>query len=568
MNIHNSITGVLLASGLLLLSACNSASNPNINQKGFEVKFLAGSALKSFCNEAADRFNKKNPQLENGQAFYLSCDAKGSGDVVRETISLAEKFQAGSLPADAPEFPTLISVDGDIYLSQLRYQINQIFPGQDYIPNVTDAPLLTNSPMVFMMPSDLAEGLRKQPDIYKALVNAETHQDLDPNSSLLPIRFVQTAPTRSNSGLQTLVAQFAAIANKPPEQLTIENIQQYQPQVQQIQSKVTRYGVSTSSLARSMVKNGAFWASIASVYESSVIAANSEQTGNLVQYEAIYPQSTFTSNMRAVLANSPWVSAEEKAAAEQVIEYLRSPEAQKIATELGLRPGVPGIPLSSKFSPQFGVDPKARYNSLRSPKPEVVEAMLKSWQEFAKKPSQVVIVVDSSGSMSGEKLPAVQNTLRYYIESLGPQEKIALIDFDFEIRSPVIVDGTPQGRNQGMQFINSLRAKGGTSLYDAALYAQTWLQQNRKPDAINAVVVLTDGEDVDSKISLEQLQQELKKTGFETEQPIAFFTIGYGNKGEFNPKALQAIADFTNGYYRKGDPETILTLMSDLQFEF
>jgi Ca-activated chloride channel family protein len=35
----------------------------------------------------------------------------------------------------------------------------------------------------------------------------------------------------------------------------------------------------------------------------------------------------------------------------------------------------------------------------------------------------VVIVVDSSGSMQGDKLPSVQSTLNSYINSLGEKEK-------------------------------------------------------------------------------------------------------------------------------------------------
>jgi Ca-activated chloride channel family protein len=194
--------------------------------------------------------------------------------------------------------------------------------------------------------------------------------------------------------------------------------------------------------------------------------------------------------------------------------------------------------------------------------------MLKSWQEFAKKPSQVIIVVDSSGSMNGEKLPAVQNTLRSYIESLGPKEQVALIDFDSKIRPPVQVDGTPQGRDRGMQFIASLQVDGGTKLYDSALYARNWLVSKLRKDAINAVVILTDGEDSGSQIPLAQLSQELQKSNFKNDQRIAFFTVGYGKEGEFNPDVLQQIAQLNGGYYRKGDPTTISALMSDLQVEF
>ncbi|MEM6754097.1 MAG: VWA domain-containing protein [Cyanobacteria bacterium P01_C01_bin.38] len=548
----------------LFLSACDTGDS----KEGFEVKFLVGSALKEFCNQAAEQFNATKPKLDNDKAFYLNCEAKGSGDVVAEMTSLSQQLKAGTLQPDDAKFPTLVSVDGEIYHSQLLYQFNQIFPGQNYIPEITDAPLIANSPMVFMAPADVAAGLRKQEDLYKTLVTAKTHKELDASSPQLPISFVHTAPTRSNSGLQTLVAQFTSVSGKRPEQLTAADVQKYQNQIQKIQSKVTRYGVSTNTLATDMVKNGSFWASIGSVYESSVIQVNSNLQPGQTRFEAIYPQATFTSNMRAILPSGTWVNADEKAAAEKVIEYLRTPQAQKIATELGLRPGVPGVELGAKFNSQFGVKPDVKYDSLRPPQPQVVAAMLKSWQEFAKKPSQVVVVVDSSGSMSGDKLPAVQNTLRNYIQSLGPKEQIAIIDFDTQIRPPVKVNGTPQGQSTGLKFIGSLKADGGTRLYDSALEARNWLEKNLRKDAINAVIILTDGDDSNSKINLEQLSQELEKSNFSSDKRIAFFTVGYGNEGEFNPDVLKQIAELNGGYYRKGNPETISSLMADLQVEF
>ena len=87
-------------------------------------------------------------------------------------------------------------------------------------------------------------------------------------------------------------------------------------------------------------------------------------------------------------------------------------------------------------------------------------------------------------------------------------------------------------------------------------------------DTINAVIILTDGQDADSTVSLNNLQKQLKTSDFSTDTPIAFFTVGYGNKGDFSPEVLLKIAEKNGGYYRHGDPETISTLMSDLQFEF
>ena len=259
----------LLAIALTSCAGIIPSSSPDL-----EIEFRVGSALKHFCEEGAERFNRTNPKLESGQSFQLTCSALGSGDVVTSTLDLARGLQTGSVAPEDPAFPTLLSVDGEVYHSQLRFQMNQLFPGQDYIPDIPDAPLLANSPMVFMVPEDLADGLEQQGNIFAALVEAENHADLDPNSRPLPISFVQTAPTRSNSGLQSLIAQFTSLSGQAPETLTEQDIQQYQRDVQQIQSKVTRYGASTGTLARDMLANGPFWASIGSVYESSVIAAN------------------------------------------------------------------------------------------------------------------------------------------------------------------------------------------------------------------------------------------------------------------------------------------------------
>ncbi len=565
MNIQKHLAISLASFIALSVAACTGGNNSATS--GFELKLLVGSALGDFCNQSAEKFNQQQPKV-NDEAFHVVCEAEGSGDVVSKITSLAEQLKAGTLAADAAEFPTLVSVDGEIYQSLLIDRMNQIYPGQNYIPAITDSPLLANSPVVFMAPADLAPGLRQQPDLFQQLVSAKTHRDLDAASPPLTINYVQTAPTRSNSGLQTLVAQYASVSGKRPEQITQADVQQYTPQVKAIQQKVTRYGVSTNSLANAMVKNGAFWASVGSVYESSVIQANASLQPGQPRYEAIYPKSTFSSNMRAILPTAPWVSDREAAAAQQVIAFLQSPEAQQIAVDLGLRPGTPGVALGAKFSPEFGVDPQAKYDSYRPPQPQVAQAMIEAWEQTAKKPSLVVLVVDSSGSMKGSKLPAVQTTLQAYINQLSPQDRVALIDFDSEIREPVLIDGSPAGRERGLEFINSLQAEGGTALYDSSLYARNWLQKNLRSEAINAVLVLTDGEDSGSQATLDRLKTELGKSGFESDQRISFFTVGYGNEGEFNASALEQIAQPTGGYYAKGDPESIARVMDNLQLEF
>lgn len=372
-----------------LLSGCsdNSSVDGNTNQRRsqLEIKFLAGSDLGEFCRQIAEKLNETNPKLDNGKQFYLTCDAKGSGDVIGEVVNLTQQLANNAISADDAQFPSIISVDGEIYQNQLIYQVDKIFPGENLIPPITDTPLIVFSPMVFMTTKELAPVLEKLPNIYTALTQYDNYQQLDSQAPPLPIYFVQTAPTRSNSGLQTLVAQFASVSNKQPQDLTINDITKYQDKVKAIQEKVTRYGASTASLANSMVENGVFWASVGSVYESLVIQANSQPNASQTQYQAVYPKATFSSNIRGIIPNAPWMSAEEKEGAQKVLDFMLTPESQQLAASLGLRPGIPSISLGNKFSSQYGVNPNPNYESYRPPAPEVVEAMLTNWQDYSKK---------------------------------------------------------------------------------------------------------------------------------------------------------------------------------------
>ncbi|MCS6942479.1 MAG: hypothetical protein NZ901_06630 [Geminocystis sp.] len=69
---------------------------------------------------------------------------RGSGDVVNEVINLSKKLADGTISPQSPPFPSIVSVDGEI------------FPGKNYIPPIADSPLIAYSPMVFMTTKELA----------------------------------------------------------------------------------------------------------------------------------------------------------------------------------------------------------------------------------------------------------------------------------------------------------------------------------------------------------------------------------------------------------------------------
>ncbi|MEA5424491.1 VWA domain-containing protein [Synechococcus sp. CCY9202] len=553
-----------IAAALLLLAplvGCGSGPGQEI-----AIPMLVGSALGGFCEQAAAAIARQPPRLDDGTRVQLRCRATGSGDVVSEIERHARAVLQGGAPADDPAIPVLLSVDGEIYQELLRYRLQQLAPSRDLIPAPADAPALASSPMVFMTTPALAKGLQR-PDPYQALARSSDHRQLDPAVPSQLIRFVHTAPTRSNSGLQTLVAMFAEVAGKPPEALTLADVSRHAPDVAAIERHITRYGSSTDGLARAMQRNGPFWASVASVYESSVVGVNSRRSGSEEVLQAVYPAATYASTMRAILPNAPWVSPQEKAAAELLIERLQSPEIQKLAADQGLRPANPAVP-ASRVVAAYGADPRAVYDSLRAPRPAVVEAMIRTWRDLVKKPSRVALVVDSSGSMSGEKLPSAQRSLQAYLAAIGPRDTVGLFDFDNRLPEPVVIRGGAADAAKGQAFVAGLVADGGTRLHDAVSGARDWLRSSRQPGEILAVVVLTDGRDQGSRLGLEALKAGLKRSGFGGDERIGVFTIGYGNPGDFDADVLRQIAESNGGEFSQGNPESILRRMEDLQMAF
>jgi Ca-activated chloride channel family protein len=547
---------------LVLLPGCGLLpAGPSL-----EITMLVGSALDGFCTAAAEGIERDPPRLADGTRVLLRCRSAGSGDVVSEMEGHARAALQGGTAADDPRIPTLVSVDGEIYLELLRHRLQALAPQRELMPPTADAPALATSPMVLMTIPALAQGLRR-PDPFQALARHGDHRQLDPAGPSQPIRFVHTAPTRSNSGLQTLVAMFAEVSGKRPEQLQLADVRAAAPAVAAIQKHVTRYGSSTDELARAMQRNGLFWASVGSVYESSVVAANSRREPGQDALVAVYPRATYSSTMRAVLPTAPWVSAREREAALLLIDRLQQPALQRLAAEQGLRPASPAVP-ASRITAANGADPRATYDSLRAPQPQVVEAIISTWRDLVKKPSRVALVVDSSGSMADAKLASAQRSLQAYLAQIGPRDVVGLIDFDSEVREPVVLRGGAQDTGKAGQFVTSLRAEGGTRLHDAVLAGRDWLRRTRRSGEILAVVVLTDGVDSGSRLPLQALKEELRRSGFGGDERIGVFTIGYGQSGEYDATALRGIAQSNGGEFVEGTPESIRRRMEDLQLAF
>ena len=114
-------------------------------------------------------------------------------------------------------------------------------------------------------------------------------------------------------------------------------------------------------------------------------------------------------------------------------------------------------------------------------------------------PVMAVLVFDSSGSVAGEKLKALQASGRAFLESLRPQDEVSLFTFAGQTRWPA---RPTSDKAAVLQALEGLETAGATSVLDALFTALVL----PKTSGRTLVVLFTDGEDNMSFLDWKQMQ--------------------------------------------------------------
>ncbi len=111
-----------------------------------------------------------------------------------------------------------------------------------------------------------------------------------------------------------------------------------------------------------------------------------------------------------------------------------------------------------------------------------------------------------------------------------------------------------------MGQIDGIFAQGDTSLYDAIKQSIEFLRSSRdeEDDRIQAVIVLSDGQDTSSLISLQEVVAVIG-AGREDRNPIIVIPVAYGGDADIN--ALNSIARASATKVQSGNPEDIEQLL-------
>ncbi|MGV3754552.1 MAG: VWA domain-containing protein [Verrucomicrobiota bacterium] len=106
-------------------------------------------------------------------------------------------------------------------------------------------------------------------------------------------------------------------------------------------------------------------------------------------------------------------------------------------------------------------------------------------------PGALVLIIDKSGSMSGDKIELVKSAAIGAVRALGDSDFVAVIAFD---GAPYVVVELQKASNRSKieRSISGIEAGGGTSMYPPMVTAYEMLHESRA--SLKHVIVLTDGE--------------------------------------------------------------------------
>jgi Ca-activated chloride channel family protein len=163
----------------------------------------------------------------------------------------------------------------------------------------------------------------------------------------------------------------------------------------------------------------------------------------------------------------------------------------------------------------------------------------------------VTFVIDTSGSMSGDKLDRAKQALNFCLEHLRNDDLFNIIRFssDVDLLSEAPLSASESNLEKAKEFVERMRALGGTAISDALTRA---LEQPDEEGVPHIIVFLTDGMPTVGQTDTDRIVDDVKDTN---EHRARIFVFGLGE--DVNANFLDSISQDNRGAseYAQGGEE-------------
>jgi Ca-activated chloride channel family protein len=152
----------------------------------------------------------------------------------------------------------------------------------------------------------------------------------------------------------------------------------------------------------------------------------------------------------------------------------------------------------------------------------------------------IVFILDSSGSMKGDKMKQAKEALLFCLRSLNASDRFNIVDFDDQVVlfSEEMKPATPNNIQRAEEFVNQIEAEGGTNISGAL---ETGLKQ-LSAGHLNYAIFLTDGLPTVGTTNLEEILALAKRANV-GKVKVFDFGVGY----DVNTHLLDKLAEQNSG---------------------
>ena len=354
-----------------------------------------------------------------------------------------------------------------------------------------------------------------------------TWSQLEPAVQDGRLTYGMTDPARSNSGFSTLISVASALSGAQSA-LTDADVTKATPRLKEFFKGQKLTSGSSGWLATAYQRRG--------------------NVDALLNYESVLKGIPGLTVIRpsdgVVTADYPLTSlastdATTRENVRRVTTDLRTDALQKlITTRTHRRPVVASVP------PASGLDTSRRRELPFPGSRSVADGLLDSYENKLRRPSRTVYVLDTSGSMDGDRLSRLKKALTALTGDFRQREEVTLMPFGSavkSVRTHVVSPGDPQAGLDAIRAdTKALSADGNTAIYTSLEKAYEHLGSGG--DTFTSIVLMTDGENTTGAKAEDFDGFYGRLPTAQRDIPVFPILFGDSDKAE-----LQHIADLTGG---------------------
>jgi len=142
----------------------------------------------------------------------------------------------------------------------------------------------------------------------------------------------------------------------------------------------------------------------------------------------------------------------------------------------------------------------------------------------ARLPLNLALVLDRSGSMSGEPLETAKQAIVAALRQLHPQDRVSVVSFDDTVRVEV-PSGSVRDLDALIAQVLRIESGGNTALYDGWLEGATQVAGHLNQEGLNRVILLSDGQ---ANAGLTDPAEIARRVAGLSERGVSTTTLGFG----------------------------------------